>query len=174
MAKGSRVKRLLTLWLVFLLSPVKQEADSSNKVVITPQEIEMGGTFQSCIQGLGPGMSVDVWYLRPGFDNPEVQFDWQEQACQRHTFNTGWIKDVGIWNIVSIRLHKEGDYQAPWRKTDVMLKVLPDAELRPEFEALARRQEEIGRAARRLLAGGVLFLFAFCIAPAILVQRLIK
>jgi hypothetical protein len=113
-------------------------------------------------------MSADVWYKRPNFEQPFVQFDWQDSFCKEQTLASDWDKDVGVWEIVAIRLHKKGEYQAPWKTTSVKIDVLPNDQLQPEFERRAKREAEVQRMALRLMACGALFLLS-CLALAVFI-----
>jgi hypothetical protein len=132
------MKRYITLCLaLFVLgdrpvhkSPVQQITERVEKVIFSPQEILMGGFYQSCIEGLDEGMSADVRYKRPNLDDVSVLFDWQQEPCERKAIDTGSDKDVGLWEIVEFRLHKKGDYRAAWQKVSARISVLPNAELK--------------------------------------------
>ena len=167
--------KLLALWLAVLAGWVNNEQEAvRTRIFVAPPEIEMGGSYQSCIEGLAPGMSVDVWYRRPNFANPEVKFDWQDHTCATHTLDSGWNKDVGVWEIIAVRLHPKGEYRADWEDISIKVTVRPDAKLKPEFELSAGREFQTSRLVRKLMVGGLAFFAAFFVLPVFVVKRIVK
>ncbi len=86
----------------------------------------MGGFSQASIEGLGEGMSADDRYKRPTAEDVAVLFDWQQEICEKRSIDTGWDKDVGLWEIVEFRLHKKGDYRAAWQKISAKMSRSPE------------------------------------------------
>jgi hypothetical protein len=110
---------MFLIMMFWILAPLR--------ISLHPAIIRIDQSYTVCVEGLKPGEALDVRYKRPHYSNVWTAELWQNAECQTQSYNSGWNRDLGRWQITGIRIHSVPD--GAWQPVSAVVTILPDDKL---------------------------------------------